>query len=126
MSSKSAAEGGRPPWSLAARLTAWYAGTAFGLVLVAVGYLYWGLVASLNRQDDATLAGKVLILRTLLRERPADVAALRQEVEEGAWTAQHGPVWVRILDEQGRVVLETPGMQDALAPQAFPPAGPAD
>jgi two-component system heavy metal sensor histidine kinase CusS len=126
MSSKTAPEGCRRPWSLAARLTAWYAGSAFVLVLVATSFLYWALVNSLNRQDDATLAGKVLILRTLLRERPGDEAALRQEVEEGSWTAQHGPVWVRILDDRGRLVMQTPGMDEALGPGVFPQPGGAD
>jgi two-component system heavy metal sensor histidine kinase CusS len=132
MSSKTAPDTPAPgrargAWPLAARLTAWYAGSAFVLVLVATGFLYWALVASLNRQDDATLAGKVLILRTLLRDRPGDEAALRQEAEEGAWAASHqGPVWLRILDEKGRRVLETSGMEEALAPGVFPRPGQAD
>jgi two-component system heavy metal sensor histidine kinase CusS len=100
-------------------LTAWYACSAFLLVLAATSFLYWALLTSLNRQDDATLASKILIVRTLLRERPADDAALRQEVEEGAWTGQHGPVWVRILDDQAQLVMQTPGMGHALAPDAF-------
>ncbi len=41
MSSKIAPDPSRRPWSLAARLTAWYAGSAFALVLVATGFLYW-------------------------------------------------------------------------------------
>jgi two-component system heavy metal sensor histidine kinase CusS len=127
MSSKSVPDG-KHPWSLAARLTAWYAGSAFALCLLATGFLYWALVASLNRQDDASLAGKVLILRTLLRERPGDEAALRQEVEEGAWAASHqGPVWLRILDDQERLVLQTQGMAEDLSPDAFPaPSGEDD
>ena len=133
MSSKSAPEataprppppaGGRVkgPWSLAARLTAWYAGSAFALVLVATGFLYWALAASLDREDDASLADKVILLRALLRDRPDDAAGLRQEVEESAWAAsQRLPLWVRILDEEGRPLQETPGMGETLPPEAFP------
>ena len=43
----------RGTWSLAARLTAWYAGTAFLLVVAVSGFLYAVLVANLEREDLA-------------------------------------------------------------------------
>ena len=57
MSSNTGAE--PRPWSLALRLTLWYAGSAFALILVATGYLYWALVQQLDEEDDEWLAGKV-------------------------------------------------------------------
>jgi two-component system heavy metal sensor histidine kinase CusS len=115
----------RRPWSLAARLTAWYACGAAVLALAVGGFSYWALASGLDRQEDAALAARVLILRALLRERPEDSAALRQEVEEGEWAEPHGRAWVRVLDDGGGLVMETPGMAGVLPAGEFPsPGGP--
>jgi two-component system heavy metal sensor histidine kinase CusS len=128
MSSKTGVEPGprvRRPWSLAARLTAWYAVSAFALVLVVTSYLYWALAASLDHEDDTTLARKVQVVRAVLRSRPGDLAAMRQEAEPGGEGGPHATVYVRLLDEGGRAAVETPGMGEILPPAAFPsPAGP--
>ena len=50
MSSNPAPE--RRPWSLAARLTVWYAAVTFALVLAATGYLFWALARNMDREDD--------------------------------------------------------------------------
>src|SRR5262249_38104737 len=107
------------PWSLAARLTAWYAGSAFLLILAATGFLYWALVTNLDREDDEYLADKVHILRVFLREKPHDIAPLKQEAEWEWAASQHAQFLVRILDEGGRPIVETPGMGDNLAPDVF-------
>src|SRR5919202_1836032 len=100
-------DSGRRPWSLAARLTAWYAGAAFALVLAATGFLYWALAASLDREDDEFLADEVGAVRAVLRDRPGDPAALRREAE-GVATHQEGRVYVRVLDGAGDTLAETP------------------
>src|SRR5947209_15192965 len=114
------------PWSLAARLTAWYAGSAFLLILAATGFLYWALVTNLDREDDQYLADKVHILRTFLREKPHDATPLRQEAEWEWAASQHAQFSMRILDERGRSIVETPGMVEDLAPDVFPAAGRTD
>ena len=125
MSSKTAGEDARPTpkpsWSLAARLTAWYAGSAFVLLVAAVGFLYWMLARGLDRQDDDQMADQVRVLRDLLAERPGDLVAVRQEAEQEFQSRQHTQVYVRLLDADGRVLVETPGMAKLLAPSAFPP-----
>ena len=73
------------PWSIAARLALWYTASAFVVVAVATGLLYWVLVTNVSREDDQFLVDTVQIMRAVLRERPNDIAALRQEVDwEGA------------------------------------------
>lgn len=113
MSSKSGAR----PWSLAARLTLWYAGSAFLLVLVATGYLYWALVRQLDREDDQFLADKVAAVRAVLDARPGDGAALKREVGEGPAGGDAGRTLVRVADGRGEPVrAETPGMGEAIPP----------
>jgi two-component system heavy metal sensor histidine kinase CusS len=106
---------------LATRLTVWYAGSAFLLILAASGFLYWALRANLDREDDELLADKIQVFRVLLRDRPDDAAALAQEVEWESTSRQYGKVYVRILDERGATLLETPGMSAVLPADAFSP-----
>jgi two-component system heavy metal sensor histidine kinase CusS len=129
MSSKTAPEPrpARRAWSLAARLTAWYAGTAFALVLGATGFLYWALEANLDREDDESLADEARVLAAALRDRPGDLSTVRREAELASAARQYAPLYVRVLDyNHGLILAETPGMARALAPEAFPPPGNAD
>jgi two-component system heavy metal sensor histidine kinase CusS len=116
----------RRAWSLAARLTAWYTGSAFALVLGATGFLYWALTTNLDREDDESLADEVRLLCAGLREGPGDTVALRQEAERASAARPSAPLYVRVLDAEGRPVVETPGMDEALPLGVFPPPGGAD
>jgi two-component system heavy metal sensor histidine kinase CusS len=127
MSSKNAPESQGPvavrparAWSLATRLTAWYAGSAFALVLMATGYLYWTSVTNLDREDDQLLGDRVRALRTVMQNRPGDTAALRQEVEEEWEAHERTRIHMRITDDGGQVVVETPGMSQLLPSSSFP------
>jgi two-component system heavy metal sensor histidine kinase CusS len=108
-----------PAWSLAVRLTAWYAVGAFAVVLGATSFLYFTLAANFSREEDQFLANEVEVLRSLLRHRPEDEKALRHEMELSWTTRQYVQVHIRILDEQGRTLLETPGMSNLLPPALF-------
>src|SRR4051794_40000247 len=119
MSSTSAEPPARRRDSLATRLTLWYAGSAFLLILGATGFLYRALMNNLDREDDELLSRRTQALRTLLRERPGDEAALRRAV--GQDNALHdSQLFIRLLDGE-RTVLETPGMAGELPPEDFPP-----
>ncbi|MFO0809058.1 MAG: heavy metal sensor histidine kinase [Gemmataceae bacterium] len=124
MSSKTEPDTGITPrpakWSLATRLTAWYAGSSFGLILAATGLLYWALVGNLNREDDQSLGDQVRVLRAALEQTPGDTAAARREVRE-EWEARRNTrVHARVIDRDGRVFVETPGMDRVLPPSLFP------
>ncbi len=111
-------------WSLAARLTAWYALSSFALIMTATGLLYWALADSLNHEHDLYLADKVHVIRELLRHRPTSESELKEEVEASWAPRQYAQVFVRILDLHGHVLLESPGMAERLPVSLFPP--PAD
>jgi two-component system heavy metal sensor histidine kinase CusS len=108
--------------SLAARLTLWYALSAFLLILGATGYLYAALAKNLAREDDGTILDQIHILQLLLRDHPDDAAAIRQEVEVESSARQHARLFIRILSLGGRVVAETPGMAERLPAGVFPAA----
>lgn len=112
--------------SVALRLTAWYVGASFIILLTAVVALYLILARNVVRDEDEFLATKVTVLRGMLRERPGDLTALKEEVEESWAPRQYAQVYARVLQASGNVMVESPRMGARLARDAFPPAVPAD
>lgn len=100
--------------TLAFRLTAGYALAGLFLVFLATASLYLFLVSELEKSTDLFLADKVHVLRTMLRERPDDLDALREEVELESAARQYEQFYVRLLDERNTPLLMTPGMADQL------------
>ncbi|MBI5770990.1 MAG: heavy metal sensor histidine kinase [Verrucomicrobia bacterium] len=112
-------------WSIAARLTTLYAGSTAIVLLLAAAYLYWGLAQSLDREDRALVTGKLQVLRLMLREHHDNPAMLAGEIEHEASANELLKYYLRILDLQGKVLMETEGMSTLLPVLAFPPPAPA-
>ncbi len=100
--------------TLAFRLTAGYALAGLFLVFSATASLYFVLVSELEKSTDLFLADKVHVLRTMLRERPDDWDALREEIELESAARRYERFYIRLLDERGTALLMTPGMADLL------------
>ena len=100
--------------TLAFRLTAGYALAGLFLVFIATASLYFVLVSELEKSTDLFLADKVHVLRTMLRERPDDWDALREEVELESAARRYEQFYIRLLDERNKPLLITPGMADLL------------
>jgi hypothetical protein len=113
---------GPRPWTIAARLALWYTEATFVLVAIATGLLYWVLVTNVGREDDQFLVDTAQIMRALIRERPTDIAALEQEVDWEGTARRYARVYVRVLDEQGRLIIETPGATSIIARHTLTPA----
>ena len=114
--------GGVAVWSVTRRFTLLYAASTVLLLSLAAGYLYWALARGLDARDDALMASKANVLRLLLREQPDATDVLASEVSH---EATEGPLryYLRVLDQRGHVMIETPGMRDRLPPDVFPPPG---
>jgi two-component system heavy metal sensor histidine kinase CusS len=100
--------------TLAFRLTAGYALAGLFLVFFATAGLYLVLVSELEKSTDLFLADKVHVLRTMLRERPDDWDALREEVELESAARRYEQFYIRLLNERNTTLLMTPGMADQL------------
>lgn len=120
MSLTTRAEAGRG--SLAVRLTLWYSALSFGLILAATAYLYWALAKNLDREDDGILQDQIHILQVLVQDHPEESEGIRQEVEVESGARKHSRIYIRVLDETGRMLAETPGMGQRLPPGVFPAA----
>jgi two-component system heavy metal sensor histidine kinase CusS len=107
-------------WSLATRLTIWYAGSAFLLMAVAGTILYRVVVDTLDAEDRDDVAVQVADLQRILKVHPLNFEALRQEIEEESTSPSFSPVYERLLDRDGHQMLETFGMSAFLPVHVFP------
>jgi two-component system heavy metal sensor histidine kinase CusS len=110
-----------PNWSIVRRLTLLYALSLFLLLGIAAAFLDWVLTTDMRRDNSQFLAAEIQSLRTLMRQRPGDLQAWREEVEREAGSIPgYTRFYVRILDEQGNTVVETQGISDIFDSRAFP------
>ncbi len=100
--------------TLAFRLAVAYTAAGLFLVFFATACLYLVLVRELEKSTELFLADKVHVLGTLLRDRPDDRDALREEIELESAARQYEHFYIRLLDGHHRPVLMTPGMLDQL------------
>jgi two-component system heavy metal sensor histidine kinase CusS len=103
-----------PRRTLAFRLSAAYSTAGLLLVLLATASLYIVLRTELDRSTELFLADKLHVLRTMLRERPDDEDALREEIELESAARQYQQFYIRLLDEHGLPIMMTPGMVEQL------------
>jgi two-component system, OmpR family, heavy metal sensor histidine kinase CusS len=100
--------------TLAFRLTAWYVLAGLSLVILASASLYFLLVRELQKSTDLFLADKLNVLRSMLRERPDDDDALREEIELESAARRYQQFYIRLLDDRNVPLLTTPGMAEQL------------
>jgi two-component system, OmpR family, heavy metal sensor histidine kinase CusS len=103
-----------PRRTLAFRLSAAYSLAGLMLVILATASLYIVLRTELDRSTELFLADKLHVLRALLRERPDDEDALREEIELESAARRYQQFYIRLLDEHGTPILTTPGMTEQL------------
>src|SRR5438552_17751089 len=111
----------RRPWSLASRLAVWYAASAFLLLLLAMGFLYFTLAGYLQLADDLRLETKIREVEKLLRDRPFDQGMVDQAVQLEVVAKSLEPILIRISKVDGELVAETPGLSANLPAADFHP-----
>jgi two-component system heavy metal sensor histidine kinase CusS len=97
-------------------MTIWYALCGFGLVLVTTGLLYWVLVNSLYEENFRDLADNLNNARMLLDS--SSMSSLGQAASaRPSWApAQQPEIYLRVLDQHARVLVETSAMTSKLPP----------
>lgn len=113
-------------WSLARQLSIWYALSAFLLLAIGTGLLYWGTARRFNQENDQYLEKKLSTLEGLLRDPSRQMATVRWEVEEESLTSPSVRVLSRVESADGRVLLETNGMSRELPSDLHAPARAGD
>lgn len=106
-------------WSIAKRFRLLYVATTSVLLLLTGGILYLAFERGMDSRDHTLLASKVRVLELLLREEsPARMDVLASEVEH---EALEGALryFIRILDQRGQLLLETPTMEELVPANVF-------
>ena len=89
------------------RMTAWYAGTAFLLVLLATSFLSWSFGARIAGQEDHTLQVLARIARPL--GGAADPSASRTIASSLERAGNAHEIQFRIIGPHGRIALQSQG-----------------
>src|SRR5690242_3327745 len=90
------------PASLATWLSAWYACSAFLLLLTATGFLYFILVRNFKWEDNEYLVEKMGSLQTLLRDHPRQFDTVEWEVQEESSVSPSIRVLSRVISSEGK------------------------
>ncbi len=117
------------PRSIAGKLTLIYSLSVFALLLVASIFLYTALIQSLDRENLQFLHNEVAVIRGILRDQPGDISSLEGEIpwNSSLTSIERYHYFGRILDTNGQVLIETPGMVRLLQTVNIPiPAPNAD
>ena len=96
--------------SIALRMTAWYVLSAFALIIVATGSLYWVLVNGMYREDVHDLRDNLENAFLLLRSSSGGQYGASSSLETPRARGNRPDIYLRVLDSNGRVLLETPGL----------------
>ena len=104
-SADEAVNGKNSSWSITVRLSLLYALASFGMLLMASGFLYWVMKSNLETEDTQFIAEKIHVLQTILREQSVEGTEIEME-----WEGGRSSICARILDERGRVLVQSSDM----------------
>jgi two-component system heavy metal sensor histidine kinase CusS len=96
--------------SLALMLAVSYTASSFLIVAAVTGLLYFGLGENLKKLSEQILADELDVCRALIQARSNDSHALREEVEIDSAVRRYQKFYIRVLDNTGRALFTTPGM----------------
>ena len=108
-----------PGWSIAARLTLLYTLSAVLILSLISSVLYWDVSDKLKKRSDNYIFDEISVLQALL-QGPDSEAMIRSEISLEHSARKRIRHYVRILDGEGRTLLENPGMEQVIPVAAFP------
>lgn len=92
--------------SITARLTLFYSLSAFVILSIASGFLYWILVSNLQHENEKFLVNEVAVLRNIIFHRADNISALIEETQE----VVHNRYKIRILNGKHQEVFISTNM----------------
>jgi two-component system heavy metal sensor histidine kinase CusS len=108
--------------SITKRLIILYVVSSFVLLVTSAVFLDWVLVNDLEKEDHQFLASQIQNLRVLLQQNPENIAAWKEALERETIASASAFVkyYVRILNEDGQTLVETPEMKELIPSSSFP------
>ncbi|TAN59184.1 MAG: hypothetical protein EPN20_15410, partial [Magnetospirillum sp.] len=96
-----------------------YSASVLAILTLSGVAVYATLFANFGREDRDFLASRMAVAAALLEKDPAPLAALEVEISLGTAAHRYALNYVRVLDANGRVAAETPGMARLLPGTLF-------
>lgn len=106
------------PRSIASQLVLLFTLAATFLLSCGLGVFYWIVVRHAFAEDNVVLADKIAALSADLRTGGPEIFTAELRALQAG---EHTPYWIRILDGEGRTLMETPKMDQVIPPNIFPP-----
>ncbi|HSW93145.1 MAG TPA: heavy metal sensor histidine kinase [Gammaproteobacteria bacterium] len=108
-------------YSIKTRLTVFYGLTTMLLLLITTLFFYLTTLHILHHANQQFLSDEIRILQKVLRNQPENLLTLRQKVIDSSYMEPDSEYryYVRILDEQHHVLLQTPFFNNALGEAVF-------
>ncbi len=105
--------------SITGRLAFLYTLSAIVTLAIGAGYVSWSLRSAIFKAQNDFIDDRLHVYRSILRSQSQNLDVIRKEIEwEGAY-AYHPENFIRIIDKNGNVIVETSGMQHILPPDKF-------
>lgn len=95
------------------------------MIAISTGFLYWALVTNLDREDNRILSDHLSNFQLLLQSTtpgPSEPEAAIRALSLNPFLPEQPLIYVRVQDDSGRVLFETPGMAQELPPTPRPPS----
>jgi two-component system heavy metal sensor histidine kinase CusS len=105
------------PRSIASQLVLLFTLAAVLLLCCELAVFYLIVVRHAFAEDNAVLADKISALRADFHESGPQLFAKELNTRQ---TGDRAPYWIRVLDSEGHILTEMPGMQRLLPPNVFP------
>lgn len=106
------------PRSITSQLVLLFTLAATFLLSCGLGIFYWIVVRHAFAEDNAVLADKVSALSADLKTGGPEIFGA--ELKAGG-VGEHAPYWIRILNMEGRTLMEPPDMDRIIPSNVFPP-----
>ena len=107
--------------SLTSRLTVFYTISTIAILLIAVVFQFLALVSDLEFEDNDFLSDKIKVLQAMISKSPNNPSILDEEIHWETAMRDYTRYMVRVMDKDGKVLLETARMGHLLPSGLFPP-----
>lgn len=97
-------------WSITRRLVVSYTGSAFLMLVITTGFFYWTERVSLAHVEKKFIADRLRVYHAIVESRRDFVAIIRDDIEWEGSNARYPQYYIRLTGEEGKTLVETPGM----------------
>lgn len=105
--------------SIVGKFTGWYIFSAFILILLSTSYLYWSLLETLVKEDQAVLQRRIRTVRSLINEKTDVLESIKKKIELEWSIPDYIPVFIKVVGDKKKILLQSKGFPDDLNEEVY-------